>query len=129
MLVFDVQKPRVNKLAWGFLLGDSLADYASDFSFHAVIPVLRVVRPSRRPAKNLVTVLNELAESRTGATDHKGRPNNTIMILNRLPKIGLSKNDRHKKTANDCGVLSPVLNELLNPTSMFRGAGRLIIVL
>ena len=128
--MFDVQKPRVNKLAWGFLLGDSLADYASDFSFHAVIPCLREVRPSYRTAKNLVTVLSGLAVSRHGATNHKGCQNNTVIIELNGSKLSCPKNGRHKKTDLIIGVLSPCpKNEPLNPTSMFRGAGRLIIVL
>jgi hypothetical protein len=36
-------------------------------------------------------------------------------------KLHSSKNEGQKNTAFDCG-LSPCINELLNPTSMLRGA-------
>ena len=59
---------------------------------------------------------------RTGETSLNDCLTHTIMILNRLLKIELSKNWGRKKTAFNCGELSPVLNGFSRPPSMFRGA-------
>jgi hypothetical protein len=86
-----------------------------------VIPSIEWGEPTRRPAKNLVTVLNELAESLLGATDRKGRPNNTVIMNSHGSNLSCAKNEGQKNTAFNCGELSPSINELLNPTPMFRG--------
>jgi hypothetical protein len=77
-----------------------------------------------------VTALSGLAVSPKGTTSQKGCPNNAIIMGNLLDRfIKQVKNGRHKKTDLIIGVLSPFGNEPLNPTSMFRGADRLAVLL
>jgi hypothetical protein len=62
----------------------------------------------------------------TGATSPKDCPNNTIIMNLNGAKLHCSKNEGRKKNAfNDCGELSPVINGLPLPPSMFRGALRI----
>ena len=79
----ELQKPAIIKLVVGFLLR---VEFLTEFfrrlilNFHAVIPLIRVVKPSLDFANNRVTVLNEFAISLNGATSHKDCSNNTAIM-------------------------------------------------
>ena len=105
-------------------------DRRLSLDFHVVIPCLRMVKPSRNVARHWAAALSGFAISRQGETNHKGCPNNTTIVNVISAKMHQLKNDRHKKTAlNDCGELSPCLNELRSPTPLLQCADRLAVTL
>ena len=124
----ELQKPAIIKLVVGFLLR---VEFLTEFfrrlilNVHAVIPLLRVVKPPNNVAKHWAAVLNEFAISRNGATSHKDCSNNTTIMNITCSKMNGLQNDRRKKTAKLGGVLSPLLRGLQIPTPLLQCMDRL----